>query len=291
MIKSMTGFGKSVCELTDKTINIEIRTLNSKQLDVIFKIPTIYKEKENEIRSLLSNKLERGKIDLSMTVESSGGTSKFNINKELAKQYFDELSLLSEEMGDVKSIDYLSIVMRMPEVLSQAKEELKEDEWESIKGAIIEAVADLDKFRIEEGKNLQEDFLQRNSLIIDLLSQIEAFESVRIETIRTRIKKELQQLVDDQSFDMNRFEQELIYYIEKLDITEEKVRLKKHCEFFIDTVNESQSSGKKLGFISQEMGREINTIGSKANDVSIQKIVVQMKDELEKIKEQLSNVL
>jgi len=287
----MTGFGKSVCELTDKTINIEIRTLNSKQLDVIFKIPTIYKEKENEIRSLLSNKLERGKIDLSMTVESSGGTSKFNINKELAKQYFDELSLLSEEMGDVKSIDYLSIVMRMPEVLSQAKEELKEDEWESIKGAIIEAVADLDKFRIEEGKNLQEDFLQRNSLIIDLLSQIEAFESVRIETIRTRIKKELQQLVDDQSFDMNRFEQELIYYIEKLDITEEKVRLKKHCEFFIDTVNESQSSGKKLGFISQEMGREINTIGSKANDVSIQKIVVQMKDELEKIKEQLSNVL
>ncbi len=291
MIKSMTGFGKATSELADKTINIEIRSLNSKQLDVISKTPAVYKEKDPEIRTIISNKLERGKVDVTISIDSSENSSKFSINKNMVKQYYDELCSLSKELDSENKADYLSIVMRMPDVLSQEKEELKEGEWETISTSIGEAVADLDTFRIEEGKNMEKDFVKRSSLILKLLSQIEAFESSRIDNLRSKIYKDINQMVDDSQFDKNRFEQELLYYIEKLDITEEKVRLEKHCEYFIETLNENQSSGKKLGFISQEMGREINTIGSKANEVNIQRIVVQMKDELEKIKEQLSNVL
>jgi len=179
----------------------------------------------------------------------------------------------------------------MPDILSQEKEELNENEWQNIKTSLVVAVGELDAFRIEEGKSIEEDFIKRTSLILELLTQVEPFEKGRIDDLRSRIKKDIHQLLDDSQFDKNRFEQELLYYTEKLDITEEKVRLKKHCEFFNETINEKESSGKKLGFISQEMGREINTLGSKANDVNIQRIVVRMKDELEKIKEQLSNVL
>lgn len=287
----MTGFGKAKCELTNKTINIELRSLNSKQLDIMSKIPAVYKEKEAEIRSYIAKNLERGKIDISMSIDTSGETSKLSLNRKLARQYYDELISLSKELNHNQNTDYLSILMRMPEVLSPEKDELNEDEWGIIKLSFNEAIAELDTFRIQEGTALEEDFLKRTALILNLLSQIEPYEKARIDVIRSRIEKDMKQFIDDTQFDKNRFEQELLYYIEKLDITEEKIRLKKHCDYFVETVNEDQSSGKKLSFISQEMGREINTLGSKANDVNIQKIVVRMKDELEKIKEQLSNVL
>lgn len=287
----MTGFGKAKCELPDKTINIELKSLNSKQLDVFSKIPAIYKVKDLEMRAVIANKLERGKVEIVMSIDAGEDASKFSLNKKLARKYYDELRFLSKELDHDNNTDYLSILIRMPDVLSQEREELNENEWEMIKLSFNEAIVDLDNFRIQEGKSLEVDFIKRNSLIIELLKQIDPFESVRIDDLRFRIKKDLKQIVEDNKVDKNRFEQELLYYIEKLDITEEKVRLGQHCEYFIETLNEKQSSGKKLGFISQEMGREINTIGSKANDVNIQRIVVQMKDELEKIKEQLSNVL
>jgi len=291
MIKSMTGFGKAKCELPDKTINIELKSLNSKQLDVFSKIPAIYKVKDLEMRAVIANKLERGKVEIVMSIDAGEDASKFSLNKKLARKYYDELRLLSKELDHDHNTDYLSILIRMPDVLSPGKEELNENEWGMIKLSFNEAISDLDNFRVQEGKSLEADFLKRTSLILQLLSQIVPYEEARIDSIKSRIIKDMMQFMDDTHLDKNRFEQEILYYIEKLDITEEKIRLKKHCDYFVETLNEKQSSGKKLGFISQEMGREINTIGSKANDVNIQRIVVQMKDELEKIKEQLSNVL
>jgi len=287
----MTGFGKAKCELPDKTINIELKSLNSKQLDVFSKIPAIYKVKDLEMRAVIANKLERGKVEIVMSIDAGEDASKFSLNKKLARKYYDELRLLSKELDHDHNTDYLSILIRMPDVLSPGKEELNENEWGMIKLSFNEAISDLDNFRVQEGKSLEADFLKRTSLILQLLSQIVPYEEARIDSIKSRIIKDMMQFMDDTHLDKNRFEQEILYYIEKLDITEEKIRLKKHCDYFVETLNEKQSSGKKLGFISQEMGREINTIGSKANDVNIQRIVVQMKDELEKIKEQLSNVL
>ncbi len=287
----MTGFGKSITEIPGKKLTVEIRSLNSKSLDLNLRLPYIYKEKELELRSELSKLVERGKLDVSIFTESTQETSAVVINKNLAKQYYSELHDLSKELGNNQS-DLLSLVMKMPEVMKAEKEiaEFDEKEWMQVKIAFSKAVDAFQKFRIDEGKILEAEFKTRIEFIRKLLKEIIDIDSKRILTIRTRIEKNIADLVDKEKIDKNRLEQELIYYIEKLDITEEKLRLKTHLDYFLDTMEES-SNGRKLGFISQEIGREINTIGSKANDAEIQKMVVQMKDELEKIKEQLLNVL
>ncbi len=290
MIKSMTGFGKSLIELPNKSITIEIKSLNSKQLDINTRMPGIYREKDMNIRNLLARRLQRGKIDLFMQMELIGDAGSFNLNQELAMKYYHQLKGLSESIDQDTDTDFISILARMPDVFKAAKEELDESEWEQIMNGIIEAVDGIDQFRSGEGKELEQDMRQRISLIQEYLLAIEPYEKKRIETVRNKLENNLAQFYSE-AYDQNRFEQELIYYLEKLDVTEEKVRLKRHCEYFTETLEQPESQGKKLAFITQEVGREINTIGSKANDADIQKIIVQMKDELEKIKEQLMNIL
>lgn len=291
MIKSMTGFGKAEVICRNQKIIIEVKSLNSKFFDVNTRLPNGFRDKELEVRNLLSAKLQRGKIDFSLILEESADMGNFSINKELAKKYFKELTELSGDFGIKDTADYLPVIMRMPDVLVPARNELDEEEWSIIKGTINQALDHLEEFRLEEGKSLEMDMVNRSKKIINILEEIKPFEKQRIETLKTRIKKDVFETVDKEDVDMNRFEQELIYYIEKLDITEETVRLKNHCLYFNEILKEGESQGKKLGFITQEMGREINTLGSKANDADIQKLVVQMKDELEKIKEQLYNIL
>jgi len=287
----MTGFGKSVLELPKRKVSIEIKTLNSKLLDISSRISGFYKNRELELRSLLSKNLQRGKIDLSIFVETSGDSNKFTLNHQLAKKYYNELKQISNEIEVRDFSDYLPIIINMPDVLIPEIEEIDETEWEQVLLKTKAAINEVNEFRKNEGEILEQDFIKRILLINDFLLEIEKHESSRIEDFKKRIKKELLDTVEESKIDKNRFEQELIYYIEKFDITEEKIRLKKHLDFFTDTLNENVSNGKKLIFVSQEIGREINTIGSKANNAAIQKIVVNMKDELEKIKEQLFNVL
>ncbi|MCD4737551.1 MAG: YicC family protein [Bacteroidales bacterium] len=291
MLTSMTGYGKVDFDFDDKKIAIEIKSLNSKQLDIIVRMPNGYREKELEIRSLLGKLLVRGKIDLSITAENVGDTPGFTINKQLAKKYYEDLSSLSEELNESGFQDILSILVKMPEVLTSEKKELSDEEWKQIKKAIYEATEKLILFRKEEGTALEEDMIQRNIKIVGLLEKIPEFESNRNKKMKEKLFREVKEVTDPVDFNENRFEQELIYYLEKLDISEEKVRLKKHCSYFSDTINQEQMQGKKLIFITQEIGREINTIGSKANDANIQRLVVQMKEQLEKIKEQLHNIL
>jgi len=291
MIRSMTGFGKSQVDLPGRIITVEIRSLNSKQLDLNFRAPSVYREKEITTRSLIAQRLERGKVDVNINVESKNDQPVMSINKNIALQYFEQLKDLAASIPENQHSDLLSILVRMPDVLKSEKEEFSEEEWVLISQALSVALDEVDKFRIAEGTILQKDFIFRIGRILDLLNDIEPLESVRIANIRTKFELRLQEIDQDKSYDQNRLEQELIYYFEKLDITEEKIRLKKHCEYFILTLPDLESPGKKLGFITQEIGREINTLGSKANDAQIQMIVVQMKDELEKIKEQLANIL
>ncbi|MCF8228054.1 MAG: YicC family protein [Bacteroidales bacterium] len=291
MIKSMTGYGKAVLELPAKKITIEIKTLNSKQIDISTRIPSIFKEKELDIRSLISSQLERGKIDFSIYLENTGEETIYAINKKLARSYYEDLKDLAQEINQHTFSSYLPVVLKMPEVLKPEIEELKEEEWKQIERTIVDALIQVDEYRTEEGKTLEKDFIKRTNNISAHLDEITPFEKSRIDNYRQRIHKNLSEFMEESQVDKNRFEQELIYYLEKLDVTEEKVRLKNHCEYFLETLNEPVSSGKKLSFISQEMGREINTLGSKANDADMQRIVVKMKDELEKIKEQLYNIL
>lgn len=291
MIKSMTGFGRAVLEVDGKVITVEIRTLNSKQLDLNARIPLLFKNYENEIRSMLSKALERAKADFTITVENRAATSAVAINKELAKSYYQTLTELSQELGNPVASDVFLHVMRMPDVVSTPQEEVSEELWEKLKGAINEACQKLDNFRISEGKVLEADFVKRITLIRDMIDEVTPFEENRIVKIREKFENSLKELAPKVQYDPNRLEQEIFFYLEKLDVTEEKVRLRKHCDYFIETLNENQSNGKKLGFIVQECGREINTLGSKSNDFDIQQIVVRMKDELEKLKEQLANVL
>jgi uncharacterized protein (TIGR00255 family) len=291
MIKSMTGYGKAESELENKKVTIEIKTLNSKQLDINTRMPSVYMPKELEIRNMLSEKLERGKIELSIHLEQTGDALSHSLNKPLAKKYFEEVQQLATEIGQVDFVDYLPIILKMPDVLKVDKEDFKEDEWLILKKQIHAAINRVDEFRLQEGALLQKDISKRVKKILDLLIEVEPFEKVRIDQIKSRIQKNLEGLQSDLNFDQNRFEQELIYYLEKIDITEEKVRLKQHGDYFLETINGDGSLGKKLGFISQEIGREVNTLGSKANEVNMQKIVIQMKDELEKVKEQLFNIL
>jgi len=291
MIKSMTGFGKAVFELRNRKVVVEIKSLNSKQLDVNARIANGFREKEIEIRNLLSTRLQRGKVDFSMTVENTGDSSNYSINKDLAKRYYRELKELTAEFEEKDFSDYLLVLMKMPDVLVSENEEISEQEWQHLFETIGQAINDVETFRITEGKSLEKELLYRNQNILSQLDEITPFEKQRMENLKVKISRDLYDIVKKEDIDKNRFEQEVIYYQDKLDITEERVRLKKHCEYFVETVNEPESQGKKLSFITQEMGREINTLGSKAGEANIQKIVVQMKDELEKIKEQLFNIL
>jgi len=279
----MTGYGKAEVQLENKKVTIEIRSLNSKNLDINARFPTLYKEKEMEVRKWLSGQLLRGKIDLVLFVETTGEETYTRINKGVVESYLGQLE------GIRKEADILSIAMRLPDVLKTEREELDEEEWQKIEGGITEAIKQLNAFRSSEGNELKRDFEHRVAVLEEKLEEVISIDPERLDAVRTRLDKAIQDLKSD--VDENRFEQELIYYLEKLDITEEKVRLNKHLSYFLYSLNEKDSNGKKLGFISQEMGREINTIGSKANFAPMQKVVVEMKDELEKIKEQLLNVL
>ena len=285
----MTGYGKEEATINDKRVSVEIRSLNSKGLDVSTRMPGVYREKELSVRNLIAEKLERGKIDLSVFVESSEGIKGTQINQEVVKNYYSQLKKIGKDIKEDHD-DLLEIIMRLPDVMKAEREEFDETEWKQILKVMDSAMKKMDEFRVKEGKSLENDLRMRIDLIQKALSKVSADDNNRITAIREKIRKAIEELVAKDKIDNNRFEQELIYYIEKLDITEEKVRLKTHLDFFLKTMSEN-ASGKKLGFISQEIGREINTIGSKANDADIQKIVVQMKDELEKIKEQLNNVL
>lgn len=291
MIRSMTGFGRCTLELANKSISIEVKSLNSKQFDANLRLPPLYREKEGEIRLLLNTELERGKIELNINVDRNGEAGSFQFNRVLARQYFSEMKLLAEELELKLNDEVINTLTRMPDVLKAAQDDLTDEEWAAVKQAIVDAIFSLNEFRLKEGAALEKDLLERTTLIEKLLEDIPPLEGKRITNMRERMKKQLDETLAKGTVDMNRFEQEIVYYIEKLDITEEKVRLKKHCQYFMEILAEKGNNGKKLGFISQEMGREINTIGSKANDADIQKIVVLMKDELEKIKEQLFNIL
>lgn len=294
MIKSMTGYGKTVAEFSDRRLSIEIKSLNSKQLDLQLKLPGLFREKEAELRTLLSQKLERGKVDLFIGTESAGETPGISINHELARKYHAELRSLQLELKEECHEGLMPIIIKLPDVIQSAREELSENDWLNVRTAIENALVLVDEFRMGEGKILSEDIEKRIRLILGYLTETEPFEKQRMNDIRDKMLRDFANYKTDfngSAPDQNRFEQEMIYYLERLDITEEKIRLKKHCDYFLDTMSEGVSQGKKLGFITQEIGREINTLGSKANQADIQKLVVQMKDELEKIKEQLMNIL
>jgi uncharacterized protein (TIGR00255 family) len=291
MIKSMTGFGKHTVEVKNNVITIEIRTLNSKQLDLNLRSPLNYKENELEARNLVSNLLQRGKIDVNINIEHKSAENAPVINTGLAKHYYQELNSLSQKLGVAPPANYLEMILKMPDVLATTQEEIDPEEWQLIMDGITVACKSVDNFRTQEGKLIEEEFIRRIKVITDLLMKVVPFENERAAKVKERIQTNLNNLTQDNKPDQNRLEQEMIYYIEKLDISEEKSRLKKHCDYFIETLKDKDAQGKKLGFISQEIGREINTLGAKANDVNIQKIVVLMKDELEKIKEQLFNIL
>lgn len=291
MIKSMTGYGKAMAETPQKKITVEIKSLNSKQLDLNTKLPWLYKEKEGEIRNLISQRLDRGKIDISIYLDILEGDTATVLNKAAVKSYYAQFTEIAREL-DIKLDDQIfSAIMKLPDVLKTDKPELPEEEWELVKGKIVEAIDDLDKFRSEEGNSIRTDMKKCIDAILNLLSGVEKFEGGRIKKVRDKLMAILTENIGDEKIDKNRFEQELILYLEKYDINEEKVRLKTHCDYFTETIETPSPNGKILSFIAQEIGREINTLGSKANDADLQRIVVKMKDELEKIKEQTLNVL
>ena len=293
MMKSMTGYGKVSERLNGKNFEIEIRSLNGKTLDISTKLPSNYKDKELEVRSLIASKLERGKVDflLSYTIEDPAQEA-LKINESLLDAYYNKVLSLTEKYGFEadKNLIFTSL-LRMPDIQRLEAEKVSEEEWSEIERLITKTIDNLDSFRTQEGQNLKKDFIKRINLILGYLNEVEPLEKNRINIIRERIIQKFEDLNSTVDFDKNRLEQELIYYIEKLDITEEKVRLRNHCAYFIENLDSEVSAGKKLGFIAQEMGREINTLGSKANDAEIQRYVVMMKDELEKIKEQVLNIL
>ena len=287
----MTGFGKATGEVNLKKITVEIKSLNSKQADISLRMPSFYKDKELPLRSLINQKLERGKIDFNLFVELSTEQSSLNINVELFKKYYADLSAIATDLGEKNKVDLISIITKMPDIMKSERMELDENEWIAINKIIEEALNHLNCFRTDEGKTLFDELFLRISNIETLLKKVDQYEHVRIDSVKERILNTLHETIGKDTFNKDRFEQELIYYIEKYDISEEKTRLNAHLNYFKETMNSSESEGKKLGFISQEIGREINTLGSKANHADLQKIVVEMKDELEKIKEQVLNIL
>jgi uncharacterized protein (TIGR00255 family) len=291
MIQSMTGFGRTTCDLAEKVVVIEIKSLNSKQLDLNLRLPPQYREKEMDLRNELVNRLKRGKVDVNVNIEYKEGRQAIQINAANVMNYYRQLKALSDEMGISSTDSLLQAIIRLPDAVVTEKEIPDAEEWDKFQYAFTLAVDELEQFRNQEGKALAFDIMNRINLIETLLTQVEPFEKERENTIRTKLSSSLLEFVPQESLDKNRFEQELIYYLEKFDISEEKTRLKHHCQYFIEVMKEPDQVGRKLGFVAQEIGREINTIGSKANHSGIQKIVVMMKDELEKVKEQLMNIL
>lgn len=292
-MQSMTGFGKAVSEFSNKKVVIEVKSLNSKQLDLYTKINYFYRSKELEIRNLVQQELGRGKVELSLMVDQvSEATAGVQINKVAFNNYVNQIKEISEESGVALPNDWFTVVMRMPEVLkAEQNEELSDEEWEQTLSAIKEALNALNEFRSQEGEGLKKFFIERIDTIRGYLAEVPNYEKARIDKIKARLEENLAALEEKVSLDSGRLEQEMIFYIEKLDISEEKQRLAKHLDYFIETMEKEPACGKKLGFIAQEMGREINTLGSKSNCSELQVLVVNMKDELEKIKEQVLNVL
>ena len=291
MIQSMTGYGKAVVAFKEKKIHVEIKSLNSKQLDLNTRIAPIYREKEMEMRQMVAEALIRGKVDMSVWVEKDMAVDPTPINAQLVENYYQQIKTIAEKTGIPAPEDWFYTLLRMPDVLTKTDtEELDDEEWAVVKGGVAEALKNLVDFRTQEGAALQKKFAEKIDNIGKLMGEIEPYEKSRVEKIKARIIDGLQQ-IPSAEYDKNRLEQELIYYIEKLDISEEKQRLANHLKYFRDTMNEPAGQGKKLGFIAQEMGREINTTGSKSNQAEMQNIVVKMKDELEQIKEQVLNAL
>ena len=290
MTHSKTGYGKAVAELPNKRITVEIRSLNSKQFDLSARIPPIYREKELVLRNMLLRRLERGKVDLTMNVDVINRDVSSKIDPQVLRQYHHELSGLAVEMGVTEPADWFTVLLRLPEVMKQENETLNDEEWFSIEQAIGEALEELTRFRRQEGEMLQQLLCGKVEAIRRLLMAVDPYEAERTEKIKSRLYEALNSL-EGIEVDHNRLEQEMIYYLEKLDVNEEKTRLAHHLDYFLETLNEGGSQGKKLGFIAQEIGREINTLGSKSNQSGMQRIVVEMKDELEQIKEQILNLL
>jgi len=287
----MTGYGKAIAETPQKKVTIEIKSLNSKQLDLNTKVPWHYKEKEPEIRNLISQRLDRGKIDFSIYCDMLDDEVVTVINKSAVRNYYNQFKEIAAELKIDLDDQIFTAIMKLPDTLKTEKPEMTEAEWEIVRNQIIESVTMLDLYRIEEGNSIMTDLRKCIAKILSFLETVQTFEADRITKIREKLMTLLEENLGPEKVDKNRFEQEIIFYLEKYDINEEKVRLKTHCDYFVETINTPAPNGKILNFIAQEIGREINTIGSKANDASIQKLVVMMKDELEKIKEQTLNVL
>ena len=291
MIQSMTGYGKAVVAFKEKKIHVEIKSLNSKQLDLNTRIAPLYREKEMEMRQMVAEALIRGKVDMSVWVEKDAAVDPTPINAQLVENYYQQIKAIADKTGIPAPEDWFYTLLRMPDVMTKTDvEELDDEEWQVVKGGLAEALKNLVDFRTQEGAALQKKFTEKIDNIAKLMGEIEPYEKSRVQKIKARIIDGLQQ-IPSAEYDKNRLEQELIYYIEKLDISEEKQRLANHLKYFRDTMNEPAGQGKKLGFIAQEMGREINTTGSKSNQAEMQNIVVKMKDELEQIKEQVLNAL
>lgn len=291
LILSMTGFGKSTVYIKEKLYTVEIKTLNSKTTDIRLRMPALLSDKEFSVRKMLQDQLVRGRVDLSIYQEGENGMAEFAFNAKLFKLYYNEIEKTTKDMG-IKDADIFSAVMRIPAVISTGAEHITDEEWALVQDAITKAMVELTNFRLNEGKVLAQDLKHRVLVIKNAISKIQTFEAARLERLRDRLKRNMEEYLNSDKIDANRFEQEIMYYLERIDITEEKIRLDQHCDYFLDQMmKDDPQVGKVLAFISQEMGREINTLGSKAQDSDIQQVVIMMKDELEKIKEQLANIL
>ncbi|MEM1217626.1 MAG: YicC/YloC family endoribonuclease [Bacteroidota bacterium] len=291
MLLSMTGYGRATSTFGDRTITVEIRSLNSKFTDVRFKIPALYREKEIELRKLIVGLVERGKIDLGIEIQSLSGEDEYGLNEALFRRYYRQLSLLKEELK-IENGDFVQAILKIPNVIASHSSEIDEKEWQDVLSVVRDAIRNFTDFRTTEGKAMAEDLSMRVQTIASLLEKVDPFEKERIGKLRARMQQNLQEFMGKENVDENRFEQEVLFYLEKIDITEEKVRLGQHCKYFLQQLEDnSTQKGRKLSFISQEIGREINTLGAKGYSSEIQRIVVNMKDELEKIKEQVANLV
>lgn len=291
MLLSMTGYGKGTIGIDERKLKIEIKSLNGKLTDIRMKVPTRYKEKELEIRKLIMDKANRGKMDVNFTIDGQSSDEEFDLNKVLFKRYISELKDLSQEEG-INGADLIGAVMRFPNVIQTLDTELSDEEWTRLQDCLNMSLDNLEQFRLKEGQAMEVSIRSHIDVIEDRLKAIEPFEKARIQHVRQRLQKGLQEHLSSEHIDENRYEQEVLFYLEKLDITEEKIRLAQHCKYFIDVLDTDEKvKGKKLSFIAQEMGREINTLGAKAQSSDIQRCVVEMKDELEKIKELLANTI
>jgi uncharacterized protein (TIGR00255 family) len=290
MVKSMTGYGKAECEFSHKKVTIEIKSLNSKSIDLNTRISQIFREKDLEIRRILSDRLIRGKVDFILYTESLGDESTAKINAGIVKSYYKQMEQITADLDVPLNSNILQTILTLPEVVKNEREELNDQEWKSILASIGEAIEAVDLFRIQEGAILKQDLVSNVQSITSLLSEVEQYEDERVSRIKEKIYEGLKDISIEQ-LNQNRLEQEMIFYLEKMDVNEEKVRLLNHCNYFLETLEVDESVGKKLGFIAQEIGREVNTLGSKANHTEMQKLVIRMKDSLERIKEQLLNVL